>query len=454
MIVPRVLIVDDKASNLKLFAEILSDGSDVSTADSGERALAMLELGDFDVLVTDIRMPRMDGFTLLAEAKRLRPDVEVILMTAYGSIPKAVEAMKNGAYNYLTKPVDPDELTVVVRQAVERRRLRVQADSLRAGRTHFGRLVGNSPAMEKVFHLMERAARSDVTVLVSGESGTGKELVARGIHEHSPRRARPFLPINCGAIPEPLLESELFGHEKGAFTGANEARRGLFEEAEKGTLFLDEMGELPLALQVKLNRALQEHAVRRVGGTGERKFDVRIIAATNLDLEEEVKAGRFREDLFYRLNVFPIRVPPLRERPGDIPLLAAALLERHREERIEGFTAEALDELVRRPWRGNVRELENAVERAVAVCESDRIGVADLPDPTAGSASAASAVVTSLPFRDAVDLARDRASRHYLMELMREFAGNVTRASDHAGVERESLHRLLKRHGVDPKDFR
>lgn len=455
MIVPRILIVDDKPSNLKLFAEILSSDCEVMTAESGERGLAMLEMGDFDVVISDIRMPRMDGFTVLREAKRIRPDVEVVLMTAYGSIPRAVEAMKEGAYNYLTKPVDPDELTLVVRQAVERRQLRVQARRRETGDSHFGAMVGKSTEMEAVFHLMDRAANSDVTVLITGESGTGKELVARGIHEHSPRRDRPFLPINCGAIPEQLLESELFGHEKGAFTGAVEARRGLFEEAEKGTLFLDEMGELPLGLQVKLNRALQERAIRRVGGTREHKFDVRIIAATNLDVEAEVEAGRFREDLFYRVNVFPIRVPPLRERPGDIPLLARSFLERHTSEGIDGFSAEALDELMRRTWPGNVRELENAVERAVAVCESDRIAVGDLPPGHGGhEAGGAGAIVTNLPYREAVDLARDRASRQYLVELMREFAGNVTRAADQAGVERESLHRLLKRHGVDPKDFR
>lgn len=455
MMVPRILVVDDKPTNLELFSEILSESGDVATADSGERALAMLEVGDFDVVVTDIRMPRTDGFTLLREVKERRPNVEVILMTAYGSIPKAVEAMKEGAYNYLTKPVDPDELTLVVRRAVERRRLREQAENLDAGHVRFGKLVGKSAAMNKVFHLMERAANSDVTVLITGESGTGKELVARGIHSHSERRDRAFIPINCGAIPEQLLESELFGHERGAFTGAQTMKRGLFEEAERGTLFLDEVGELPLALQVKLNRALQEHAVRRVGGVDERRFDVRIIAATNLDLEREVAEGRFREDLFYRLNVFPLRTPALRERADDIPLLAAAFLARHGTSAIEGLTAEALDDLVKRSWPGNVRELENAVERAIAVCETNRVDVKDLPERTGRSErQEGDTAVTSLAFRDAVELARDRASRQYLVGLMREFEGNVTKAAERAGVERESLHRLLKKHGVQPKDFR
>jgi len=450
----RVLVVDDKPNNLKLFAEILAADYDAYTADSGVRALAMLELGDFDVVVSDIRMPGMDGFTLLNEIKRVHAEVEVVLMTAFGSVPKAVNAMKAGAYNYLTKPIDPDELLVVVGQAAERKRLKDIAAGRVEDRAAFGRLVGQSAAMQKLFHLIERAAKSSVTVLITGESGTGKELVARAVHEHSERRTRPFIPINCGAIPETLLESELFGHERGAFTGANKAKQGLFEEAEGGTLFLDEVGEMPLQLQVKLNRVLQEHASRRVGGVDERGFDVRIIAATNIDLHDAVSKGRFREDLLYRLEVFPIRTPPLRERTDDIPTLAGAFLERHGAGEIEGFTAEAIELLMQHSWPGNVRELENAVMRALAVCEGVRIKPDDLPRHPAESSSAQAAVPTTLPFKDAVDLVRDRASRQYLTLLMQEFSGNVTKAAERAGVERESLHRLLKKHGVHPKDFR
>lgn len=450
----RVLVVDDKPNNLKLFAEILAADYDAYTADSGARALAMLELGDFDVVVSDIRMPGMDGVTLLNEIKRVHTEVEVVLMTAFGSVPKAVNAMKAGAYNYLTKPIDPDELLVVVGQAAERKRLKDVAAGRVEERATFGRLVGQSAAMQRLFHLIERAAKSTVTVLITGESGTGKELVARAVHEHSERRTRPFIPLNCGAIPETLLESELFGHERGAFTGANNAKQGLFEEAEGGTLFLDEVGEMPLLLQVKLNRVLQERASRRVGGVAERGFDVRIIAATNIDLHDAVSKGAFREDLLYRLEVFSIRTPPLRERADDIPTLAGVFLERHGAGEIEGFTAEAIELLMQHSWPGNVRELENAVMRALAVCEGSRIKPDDLPQHPATASATQSAVSTTLPFKDAVDLVRDRASRQYLTQLMQEFSGNVTKAAERAGIERESLHRLLKKHGVHPKDFR
>jgi DNA-binding NtrC family response regulator len=316
----RILVADDKENILKLFEKILADSFDVATVDEGNRALAMVLSGDFDVVVSDIRMPGADGFTLLREIKHACPEVEVILMTAYASVSKAVEAMKEGAYHYLAKPFDPKEALLVVQRAVERKHLKQQAADLRSalqGAYSFENLVGKSAAMQKVFGLMRRAAETDVTVLITGESGTGKELVARAIHCAGRRKERRFVAVNCGAIPENLIESELFGHKKGSFTGAVADKRGLFEEADGGTLFLDELGELPLPLQVKLTRALQERAVRRVGGAEERKVDVRVLAATNVDLKEAVRQGNFREDLFYRLNIFPIHLPPVRERRED-----------------------------------------------------------------------------------------------------------------------------------------
>ncbi len=455
----RILVADDKENIVRLFQRILEHDFHVTTAADGTRALAALESDSFDVVITDIRMPGHDGLEILREVKRTQPETEVILMTAFGSVQSAVEAIKEGAYDYLTKPFEPDEALLIVQRAVERKRLREQARDLRsvlAGSARFADVVAKSPAMHKVLDLLARAAESTATVLVSGESGTGKEVVSRAIHLAGPRRERRFVPVNCGAIPEALMESELFGHLKGAFTGAVADKRGLFEEADGGTLLLDEIGELPLGMQVKLTRALQERRVRRVGAAEERKIDVRVIAASNVDLKAAVAAGKFREDLFYRLNVFPIHLPGLRERREDIPVLAASFLARHAEGRaIEGFTPEALSALMLYDWPGNVRELENAVERAIAVTTGSRIGVEDLPDEVALVGPHRAAVnVSELSYREVVDLARDRASRHYLVALMRRFAGNVTHAAEHASMERETLHRLLKKYGVRSDSFK
>lgn len=459
----RILVADDKENILKLFEKILADGYDVTTVADGNKALAMVLTGDFDVVVSDIRMPGADGFTVLREIKRVCPDVEVILMTAYAAIPKAVEAMKEGAYDYLAKPFEPEEALLVMQRAVERKRLRQQAADLRSALQEtfgFENLVGKSPPMRKVFSLMRRAAESDVTVLITGESGTGKELVARAIHCAGKRRERRFVAVNCGAIPENLIESEFFGYMKGSFTGAVADKQGLFEEADGGTLFLDEIGELPLPLQVKLARALQERAIRRIGGSEERPVDVRVLAAANIDLKQAVKESALREDLFYRLNVFPIHLPPLRERREDIPLLVATFLKRHgqREGPLPiGFTPEALSALVRYDWPGNVRELENAIERALAVSDGPRIEVDGLPEEVAGVAARTKSLPAHaghLTYRQVIDLAVDRASREYLVELVREFKGNVTQAAERAGLERESLHRLLKRYGIRTDIFK
>lgn len=460
---PRVLVVDDKENMLRLFERILDDGYELEIADSGTRALALLAGGSYDVVVSDIRMPGADGFVVLQEAKRRSPETEVILMTAYASVPAAVEAMKQGAYDYLAKPFDPDDAALVVARALERKRLRDEAASLRrelAERYGFERLVGKSPTMREVYALLERAASLDITVLLTGETGTGKELAARAIHYRSARREKRFVAINCGALPAELVESELFGHARGAFTGAQSAKPGLFEEAEGGTLLLDEIGELPVQVQVKLNRALQEREVRRVGETRAIKTDVRIVAATHRDLKAEVPAGRFREDLYYRLNVFPVRLPSLRERREDIPLLAAHFVEKHaraHRRAVTGLDIEALRALTGYSWPGNVRELENAIERAVAVARAHEIALGDLPaevrDVTKDG-PLPSELLVQMNYKDVVNLARDRVSRDYLTALMREFGGNVTRAAERASVERETLHRLLKRYGIRSDDFK
>ncbi len=335
----------------------------------------------------------------------------------------------------------------------------VAAPSAGPTEARFDNLVGQSPRMREAFTLLEKAAGIDITVLLLGETGTGKELAARAIHYHSARRERRFVPVNCGALPGELVENELFGHARGAFTGAVTAKLGLFEEAQGGTIFLDEIGELPLSAQVKLNRALQEKEIRRLGDTQPVKVDVRVIAATHRDLREEAKAGRFREDLFYRLHVFPVTLPPLRERAGDVRLLAAHFLEKHARgprRSLGGFEPEALRRLAIHAWPGNVRELENAVERAVAVAAAERIGVADLPPEIAPAQVSAPHPVglTSLSYREAMAGARDRVAREYLVALLAEFGGNVTRAAGRAGVERESLHRLLRRHRLRSDDFK
>jgi len=458
----RVLVVDDKENMLKLFAKILGEGCQVTTAADGGRALSLIAEQEFDVVVTDVKMPGADGFAVLQAVKQRSPDTEVVMMTGYATVKDAVAAIKGGAYDYLQKPFDPDAAALVVDRACERKRLKEQAASLRKelqGVYSFHSLVGKSAAMREVFRLLEQAARLDITVLLAGATGTGKELAARAIHYQSARAAQRFVAVNCGALPGELVESELFGHVRGAFTGAQQAKAGLFEEASGGTLLLDEIGELPATVQVKLNRALQEKEVRRVGDNEPIRVDVRIIAATHRDLKAEVLAGRFREDLFYRLNVFPVRLPTLVERREDIPLLAAHFLDKHAKgmgRAVTRLAPDALRVLTGYSWPGNVRELENAIERAVAVATEPEVSARDLPAEVISAPAGAPPAETlaKMRYRDVVEQARERVSRAYLIALLREFEGNVTRAAERAGVERESLHRLLKRYAVRADDFK
>ncbi len=458
----RVLVVDDKENMLKLFAKILGEQHDLTTVGDGATALALIAEREFDVVVTDLKMPGAHGFTVLESVKARWPETEVVLMTAYATVQDAVEAMKQGAYDYLQKPFDPDAAALVVERALERRQLRAQAANLRKeleGVHAFHNMIGKSPPMRELFGLLERAAGLDITVLLTGETGTGKELAARAVHYQSERKEKRFVPVNCGALPSELVESELFGHVRGAFTGAINNRPGLFEEAHGGTIFLDEIGELPLPVQVKLNRALQEKEIRRVGDTHPVAIDVRVIAATHRDLKAEVQAGRFREDLFYRLHVLPLRMPALRERREDIPLLAAHFLGKHARaarREMSGFSNAAMRALTGYAWPGNVRELENSIERAVAIAAGKEIDIRDLPPELKGAQVGMfpAEVLVKMPYREAMETARDRISREYLVVLMREFDGNVTRASERAGIERESLHRLLKRFGVKSDEFK
>jgi len=385
--VRRVLVVDDE-ENLRLVLRTLlrRHGYEVETAESGEEALGMVDSFGPDVVLTDVRMPKMGGLDLLTTLKAKGNEATVIVMSAYGNMDLALEAMKAGAYDYVQKPFKPDEVVLALRKAEERELLRRENRQLRdeIRKEHrFEDILAKSQKMQDIFRTISKIAEYKTTVLVAGESGVGKELVARAIHHRSSRRGGPFVAVNCGAIPENLLESELFGHKKGAFTDAVHDRRGLFEEADGGSLFLDEIGELPLALQVKLLRVLEDEKIRRVGDTRDLKVDVRIITATHRDLTAETKAGRFREDLFYRLNVLPILVPPLRDRREDIPLLIDHFVARNNSRlgtSIRGLDTESRRLLFEYPWPGNVRELENTIERAMVLAEGDQIVAQDLPD--------------------------------------------------------------------------
>ncbi len=400
----KLLVVDDERSMRELLSIVLRrEGYDVTLAENGRAAVDRLERGRFDLLISDIKMPDMTGVDVLRGAKRLDPDILGIMITAFASADTAIEAMRLGAHDYLSKPFDVDELKMKVRNALEQRQLRQENVLLKRalGSAHqFANIVGRSDKMLAIFKLIEQIARTDSTVLVTGESGTGKEWVARAIHFYSLRRGRPFVAFNCGALPETLLESELFGHMKGAFTGASANKKGLIEAAEKGTLFLDEIGEMTPMMQVKLLRVLQERKFRRLGGVEELEGAMRVIAATNQDLTKMVAEARFREDLFYRINVIQIHLPPLRERGEDIPLLAEHFLTKYRdqmEKDIHGLSQETMELLDAYEWPGNIRELENVIERAVALEKSQMILPKSLPEHIAGRVAKGSAAAGLLP---------------------------------------------------------
>jgi two-component system response regulator AtoC len=386
MIPKRILIVDDEENFRHMLSVILvKEGYEVETASNGEEGLQKARTSPFDQILCDIRMPRMDGLEFLKEIQKTAVEVTIIVMSAYGTVDIAIEAMKLGAYDYISKPFKPDEIILTLRKAEEREQLRRENQLLRrevAKEYSFENIVSKNEKMQKLFDVIKKVAQYKSTVLISGESGTGKELVARALHYNSERSQNPFIPVNCGAIPENLLESELFGHAKGAFTDAIRTKKGLFEEADGGTLFLDEIGELPGPLQVKLLRVLQEGEIRRIGESKSIKVDVRIVVATVKDLTKEVNEGRFREDLFYRLNVLPIHIPPLRERKEDIPLLIHHFINKFNQsmnKNVAGIDHGALEALMNHKWYGNVRELENTIERAIVLTDKDIIGLENLP---------------------------------------------------------------------------
>jgi DNA-binding NtrC family response regulator len=446
----RLLIVDDDGAMRQMLESLFREqGFTTEVADSVDAALERVRETEIDVVLSDIKMPGRSGIELVGELRRLRPETPLVLMTAFGSIDSAVEAMRAGAFDYITKPFEPEAVLFSIERALERRALEEENRELRRAldrTTSLGDLIGRSPAMRDIVALIRKVANSRSSVLITGESGTGKEVVARTIHFASPRAARPFIPINCTAIPEGLLESELFGHVRGAFTGAHTTKRGLFEKANGGTLFLDEIGDMGPGLQSKLLRVLQDREIRAVGGMQSVKVDVRIVAATNKDLAQEIEAGRFREDLFYRLNVIPIHIPPLRERPEDIPALVEAFLRRHDESGRRSVSQAALEKLMACPWRGNARELENAIERALALSDADVVEVDALP---LGGASEGNAAASSDE-----SFLMDAAKRHlslrdleerYIDEVLRATGGNKVQAARILGIDRKTLYRRAER---------
>jgi len=443
----KILVVDDEALVRDIIKKGLSQmgGFSVEVAQNGSEAIEKIEKDVFDLVLTDLKMPGMDGLELLKTIKGTRPEVMVILMTAYGSIETAVEAMKIGANDYITKPIDLNELLIHISKAQkesillrENRLLRMEV----AKKFEFNNIIGKSKKMQEIFSLIEKVAPGSSTVMIYGGSGTGKELVAKAIHYNSPRADRSFLPFNCGAIPETLVESELFGHTKGAFTGAIQAKKGLFEEANGGTLFLDEISTILPSVQVKLLRVLQEKEVMKVGSTERIKTDVRMIAATNENLEENMKKGKFREDLFYRLHVFPIFLPDLKDRKEDIPLLAYHFLDLYSKEAkkdVKGISKEAMKLLLEYQWPGNVRELENAIERAVIMTDQDSLVPNDLPqDLTEGFSE-----MIRRGVKDRKSL--DDIKSEYIKEILKEVNGNKRIASEILKVNPRTLYRFEKK---------
>jgi DNA-binding NtrC family response regulator len=441
-----ILIVDDEPEMCALLSDILKDeGYETETATSGEKALAKMRERDFAVVITDLNMKGMPGMTLLKHIKQRHLDTNVIIMTGFGSIESAIEAMKDGAYDYVTKPVKSEQLTVITQKAVREVSLRRELVRLRREvekEYSFNQILGKSKPMQAIFELIRRITPSPSSVLITGESGTGKELVARAVHYNSPRAQGPFIPVNCAAIPENLLESEMFGHMKGAFTDAKADRKGLFEEAQGGTLFLDEISELPISLQAKLLRVLQEKEIRRVGGTRSIPVDARVIAATNLDLAGEVKAKRFREDLYYRMNVIEVHMPALRERTEDIPLLAVHFVRKYAEpmkKPVAGLTEGALALLMDYAWPGNVRELENVIERGVTLTRGEKIGSEDLPQAVRGDSGDRHMI------EEAAEKTRTLAEveRAYILRVLEKTAGNKYQAAQVLGIDRKTLYRKL-----------
>jgi two-component system response regulator AtoC len=451
----QILVIDDEENMRHMLKAMLTRyGYAISTAKDGAEGLAQITSRTFDFILCDVKMPQMDGMEFLKAGRDHLLGTTVIMMSAYGNIDRAIDAMKLGAYDFVSKPFKNEEIRLTIKKAEERERLKRENIELKdrirrlGGSLSFGNMVGRSPAMQQVFSMALKVARFDSTVLITGESGTGKELVAQGIHQESDRRSGPMVAVNCASIPESLIESELFGHVKGAFTGADKDKKGLFDVAEGGTLFLDEIGDIPLVLQPKLLRVLQEGEIRPVGGAAATIVDVRVIAATSKDLEVEMAAGQFREDLFYRLNVVPIKLPPLRERPEDIPQLCQYFINRFNESlgsSIKNISATAMAELVQHGWPGNIRELENAIERAIVLSDGSTLEMENFPFGTTG---------TSIPDRDggydgfSLKAGKAELEARMIRKALAATGGNRTHAATMLEISHPSLLSKMKLYGI------
>ena len=457
----RILIVDDDLAHRAMLRTLIAVwGARVDEAGDGAEAISLSRETPYDIILMDVLMPEVDGISALQAIKSYNPSIPILIMTAFSKVESAVEALKSGAYDYLSKPLDFDMLRLTLSRALDHAALRHENQALREqlGSFDCGGIIGSSPPMQKLLEMLVMVAPSDATVLLSGESGTGKELIARALHANSRRGKGPFVAVNCAALSENLLESELFGHEKGAFTGADRRREGHFSHADGGTLFLDEIGEISAAMQVKLLRVIQEREFQRVGGDQNIRVDVRLVAATNKDLEKEVEAGNFRQDLFFRLNVVTLIMPPLRERVEDIPLLAAHFLtvfEQKNHKQIKGFTPMAMDCLLKHAWPGNVRELENVVERAVVLLVGDYISERELPPsliPAEGAtlhADGGASNVTGEVLRASLTgMSLDELEKRAILETLEACGGNKSETARRLGVTRKTLHAKLARYSL------
>ena len=458
-----ILIVDDEIDMLQLLKRSLGPELNcrIETTTSAKQALQILTQDIFDLVLADIKMPEMDGLALLELIKRDHPDLTVIMMTGYGRVETAVEAMRNGAYDFITKPFDHDALIVRLEKALERCRLlrenlRLQIEC--RDNEAFQNIVGKSAAMNQVYETIQTVAKTDLTVLITGESGTGKELVARAVHNLSNRSNMPFVATNCPTVPENILESELFGYKKGAFTHAAQNKIGLFQEAHRGSIFLDEIGDVSPTIQTKLLRVLQEKEIKPLGDTKSISVDVRIIASTNQNLEEKIKKGEFRDDFFYRLNVLPIKLPPLREHPEDIPIIANHLLEKHcakLDKPIKRLSPELMETFKQHIWEGNVRELENVIMQGILFSTSDEIRPQQVELPskrTPGRIPNSS--IDNLPYKEAKEQTLIRFNSEYISGLLERFKGNVTRAAHQCGLERQALQQIMRRYGIKADPYR
>ncbi|MFH1459662.1 MAG: sigma-54 dependent transcriptional regulator [Candidatus Omnitrophota bacterium] len=458
----RILVVDDEPGMRQYLKKLLTDnGYQVEIAENGIQALEMINEKVLDLALIDFKMPGMDGIQLLAKIKAEHEHVIVIMMTAYGTMERAIQAMKLGAYDYLSKPFEVDAILLIIEKALKTKRLEDENIILRKElkKTYtFADIISENSQMQHIFEIIQKVAPAKSTVLIQGETGTGKELIARALHALSPRNQKPFIPVDCGALSESLLESELFGHIKGAFTGATQDKKGLFETADGGTVFLDEIGHISLAIQAKLLRVLQDGQIKRVGEAASRSVDIRLVAASNEDIEMGIKEGKFREDLFYRLNVVPIFVPALRERNEDIPLLVEHFIHKYNnieKRNIQGISHDALKMLMSFSWPGNVRELENLVHRAVVMADKDNIEVMDLPlnVKTLSVAERRIDANRTLDFRKAKNNALAAFEKRFLIESLMRHKGNISRAAKEMNLDRRNLHRKLKQYNITPSNY-